>query len=102
MVQINGIFLGKNLENFSRTHSGGAALRPRESFGMAFAGRWSPPSKKFVICGLDNPVHLTLPGGNHRVFANLLQSRRSAIRKTQAASANKPKLREERGQGIVK
>ena len=39
MVQINVIFLGTNLENFSRTHNGVAALRPRESFGMAFAGR---------------------------------------------------------------
>ena len=42
VVQINGIFPGTNWENFSRTHRGGAALRPCESSGMAFAGRWSP------------------------------------------------------------
>ena len=39
VVQINAIFLGTNLENSSRTHNGGAALRPRETFGMGFAGR---------------------------------------------------------------
>jgi hypothetical protein len=39
VVQINAIFLGTNLENFARTHNGEAALRPRESLGMAFAGR---------------------------------------------------------------
>ena len=39
VVQINAKSLGSNLENFPRTHNGVAALRPRESFGMAFAGR---------------------------------------------------------------
>ncbi len=39
VVQINGIFLGTNLGNSLGIHSGGAALRPRETFGIGLAGR---------------------------------------------------------------
>jgi len=39
VVQINAVFLGTNLENLRIPLMGVAAPRPRETFGIGFAGR---------------------------------------------------------------
>ena len=51
VVQINGIFSKQIWRILHVLTDGGAVLRPRESFGIAFTGRWSPLSKKsrFVV-----------------------------------------------------
>jgi len=46
VVEIKAILLRTNLDTSSRTRGGGAALRPRETSGMALVACWPSPSKK--------------------------------------------------------